>query len=60
MNSLPPEAKFVTIDGVEYDVNALTPQIRQTLSLFDAARQKMQNAQVEVAVNQAAMSHFGS
>lgn len=56
----PNEPQYVTIDGVQYNVLSLTPQTRGTLSLFETARQRMQNAQIELAMSQAAMNHFGA
>lgn len=56
MNQQPPQ--IITIDDVQYDLNALPPQIKGTLSLIETARQRTQNSQIELAMNQAAHNHF--
>ena len=52
--------QYITIDDVQYSLDSFSPQARQALSLFEASRQRMQNAQIELAMHQAAMNHFGA
>lgn len=54
------QAQIINIDGVEYDFNSLSPEIRGTISLMEYARQQVQTAQMELAIKTAAHTEIGS
>lgn len=50
----------IEIDGVQYFVHDLTPEVRGTMALMDMAKAKIQNSQTEMALSQAAYNELGA
>ena len=57
-NPQPPQ--IINIDGADYFIQDLTPEVRGTMTLMDLAKGKIQNFQTELALAQAAYNELGS
>ena len=51
---------MINIDGVDYDKNTLSAEIRGTITLLEHARSLVQNAQMDLAIKAAAHTQIGT
>lgn len=57
---MPQALPSINIDGVDYFVHDLSPEVRGTMALMDVAKGKIQNFQTEMALAQAAYNELGT